>query len=401
MNPCLWTAFDGQDTAQADLQAIRDLLASHPASTLDHDPDWLTAKARAHQAAVRIYVCRDSDGALIGYAPFYIHNSVFDFSYAGLTLWRYPIRRHSLTAQPLLQCREEDRPAVVQALVDQLGRDLGRGEVMFLLGLHLDSPLGGLMASGTLRRRWLILPQGPEYTRRLAKVAPTLDGYLAQLGAKTRQDLRRQERRLLKHTDDAVRVSVYHRPDAMEEFLDAVEHISRRTYQWHLLDMGIRKDAAMTGLLNSAAARGWLRGYVLYARDQPIAFMIGYLYRQAYLSESIGYDPEWSEWSVGNVLHLHVMRDLAQLGDGVEWFDFMYGDNANKARLGTHSRAEGNFYLIPDTLRWRGLVAALKGFNGLTRILSEGLERHGLKDRIRRILRRRATQAALPPPGGD
>jgi CelD/BcsL family acetyltransferase involved in cellulose biosynthesis len=228
----------------------------------------------------------------------------------------------------------------------------------------------------------------------LARVEKTLDAYLANLGSKTRADVRRQERRLAKQASDQVACAVFSTAQSIGAFLKDVEVVSRRTYQWNLLGMGIENNESIRALLQSAADRGWFRGYVLRCVGKPVAFMIGYLYRGVYLSESIGYDPDWAGWSVGNVLHLYVMRDLAALGDSVQWFDFLYGDNQNKERLSTAAHPEQNVYLIPDTLRWRPVVFALRAFDVVAEAITRLLERHQIKQKVRRVLRKRSTARA-------
>jgi CelD/BcsL family acetyltransferase involved in cellulose biosynthesis len=233
---------------------------------------------------------------------------------------------------------------------------------------------------------------GPAYQRRLAKVPESLEAYIAALGKKTRQDLRRQERRLVNAAEDEVTFSVFSSPDEVESFLAAVEQVSRLTYQWNLLGIGIRQRESTTAMLKQAAHQGRLRGYTLRVKGEPIAFMIGYLDGGTYYSESIGYHPDWAKYSAGNVLHLYVMRDLSDLDRKVEWFDFMYGDNSNKARLSTDYHEEQNIYLIPKTLRWRLIVGALEAFNSLTDNVSSVLDRYGIKEKIRRAMRARAVQ---------
>lgn len=395
MNRYTWTLIEklGADDALRQMEAIHTLVASHPAASLDHDPLWLEAKAKAHDATTRLYVCHDDNGALLGYAPFLVHGSAFDFSYGGYTLWHYPIRRYSITATPLLQPELESAGAAVGALIECVRRDLVGRDVLFLLGLHMDSAIGQQVQAMPGVPGFLRMAHGPAYQRRRAAVKKTLDDYLSTLGPKTRQDLRRHERRLLKEANNQVRISVHTEAESVDGFLDAVERISRQTYQWNQLGIGIANKASTAELLRVSASNGWLRGYVLYAEEQPIAFMVGHLYRGSYLSDSIGYDPAWHRLSAGNVLHLYVMSDLAALGDKARWFDFMYGDNSNKERLSDDAHLEQNYYLIPKSLRWRALISALNGFNNTTNAVSTLLDRYGLKEKIRRALRRRSTDS--------
>ena len=157
--------------------------------------------------------------------------------------------------------------------------------------------------------------------------------------------------------------------------------------------MGIKKTEKLSGLLRAAAERNWFRGYLLYVQNRPVAFAIGYIYRGYYLFESTGYDANWEKWSVGNILYLNIIRDLISLGGDVEWFDFMYGDTQYKERFSTNAHLEGNYYFIPSDLRWVAIVTTLKLFNRITDGLSRILEVFDLKNKIRRMLRRRSVQS--------
>ncbi len=371
--------------------AIAGLLATHPSATLDHDPAWIAAKADPPRRISRAYVCVAADGQLMGYAPFFVHPSAFQFSAGGHSLYDHATRRYALTAEPLLLATGAARCELVIALLRRLRADLSGREVAFGLGVRSDSVFVEALHTPAARTLFHVLPHGPEYPRRLLRMSATLDDYLAGFGSKTRQDLRRQERRMQKEADDAIRVAVHTGGETVPAFLDAVEQVSRTTYQWRQLGMGVNNSGSMRQLLVCAAAHGWLRGYVLYCRDAPVAFMIGYLYRGVYLSERIGYDPAWADWSVGNVLHLHVMRDLCTLGERVVWFDFMYGDNSNKARLSTDAHAERNYYLVPRTVAWTLFVAILRAFERGVAQLDRLLQRGQIKARLQRALRRRAT----------
>lgn len=392
MNVCRWTSLSPDEVRQPDrLDEIRGFLQRQPERSPDHDPDWLRIKAGAYDASYRVFLCHDADGQLVGYAPFLVHKSRLEFAYAGRTLARIPVRRFAITARPLMADAHADAAPALQTLLARLRERPGPADVVFALGAPMESAFGRLIVSSA-RQGFLLLPHGPAYQRRRAKVAESLDAYLSGLGSKTRQDLRRQERRFVKQAENAVEVGICTDAASVEAFLAEVEQVSRLTYQWNLLGMGVRGGDAITAWLRGCADQGWLRGYVLKARGQPVAFMIGYLYAGTYYSESIGYDPAWHTFSVGNVLHLHVMQDLARLDPAVDWFDFMYGDNANKARLSTHSHAERNYYLIPDTVKWRVLVPALKTFDRATDTLTRVLDRYGVKEKIRKIMRQRAVR---------
>jgi hypothetical protein len=97
--------------------------------------------------------------------------------------------------------------------------------------------------------------------------------------------------------------------DDVPEFLAVAQAVSRRTYQWTLLGLGLQDKAALTARLTLAADHGWMRCYILYCGDDAAAFMLGYLYRGVYYLGEMGYDPDWAKWSVGSFLQMEILRD--------------------------------------------------------------------------------------------
>ena len=180
---------------------------------------------------------------------------------------------------------------------------------------------------------------------------------------------------------------MYDSVEKVPAFLDAATVVSQKSYQWQLLRLGLRDRDGQVARFSNAARQGWLRCYVLFGNDTPLAFMAGFLFRGTYSSEDIAYDPDWQKFSVGNVLHCRVIRDLVGLGGRAQRFDFMYGDNANKERLSTTARLEGNFYLFPRTTRGLLTYSIIQAVNASSELAGRTLERLGTKSAIRKRLR--------------
>lgn len=390
-----WRLLDSFEASTRTLleSSIRELVRTHPQANLDHDIDWLRLRADGQGRKTLVYILLDGSGELCGYAPFFVHPSSLSFEYAAKTILSIRTCRHAITAQPLL--REDADPAAGSiSLLLALRPALAGPDVLFGLGVPLDEGFGRAILSQQVLTKYLLMPHGPEYARRLLRLPENLEAYLSGLGPKSRADLRRHERKLTKAAHEDVRVTVHTAPDSVADFVRHAAVVSKLTYQWHMHQLGIDDTPATVQRYTAIAAGGWLRCYLLFAQDTPIAFMVGYLFRGIYYSETIGYDPKWAEHSVGNVLHMHVVRDLTALTPKVQWFDFLYGDNSNKQRLSTDSRQERSFYLVPRTLRWTVVVSALRGFDAITGWINDALERHGVKDKLKRWLRRRATGVA-------
>ena len=72
----------------------------------------------------------------------------------------------------------------------------------------------------------------------------------------------------------------------------------------------------------------------------------------------------------------------------MKWFDFGIGDTQHKQRLSTGTNAGGYFYLIPDTFRGNLVTSSLRMTNSASAAIGALLERFGLRDKARKLLRR-------------
>ncbi len=381
-----WQRFDRLEDMDASLlAATSSFVAAHPQANIEHDLRWLSARAQFADRALRIYIARDASLAIRGVAPFFIHPSTLAIDFLGKSLISLRTKRATLNAGPLLSPPDHPDEALLHALLQQIGRDLSGAQSAYILGCPAESAAAQQLLSPALSSLRAIAISAP-YARRAAAVSPTLEDYLAMLGTNARQDLKRNERKLLKHVNDEVRCEIFSTKASVENFLTQASAISKATYQTKVFGVGVSNDDHTAALLKSAAEQNRLRCYVLYCGDVATAFMLGYLHAGIYYSEAIGYLPDWKEWGVGNTLHLHVMKDLSALGT-VERFDFMYGDNPNKARLATESVMEQNIIIFAKhgSARWVG--AAYQASLTFSAWASKILDRAGVKDKLRKMLR--------------
>jgi CelD/BcsL family acetyltransferase involved in cellulose biosynthesis len=152
----------------------------------------------------------------------------------------------------------------------------------------------------------------------------------------------------------------------------------------------LRDAAELRATLGSAARHGWLRSYIFYCRGEPVAFMLGYLYRRTYHYMDVGYDPAWAQWGVGSILQMEVMKDLIEDPERPEIFDFSTGDGDHKGRFGNFSRSEVNLLLLRKCPRNAILVAAYAATLAVDKHASRWLNTLGLKAVVKRWVRQKA-----------
>lgn len=101
--------------------------------------------------------------------------------------------------------------------------------------------------------------------------------------------------------------------------------------------------------------RGVLRGYSLVARNQLLAFAIGYQYANVYHYADIGFDTRLDRFSPGTVLLVQLLEDLFSRQE-VKRFNFGVGQAEYKRRFATGSEQDQSLLITANTWsnRWRG-----------------------------------------------
>lgn len=389
-----WRLYSSLEVSSDDQlrKSINKFSETHPKSGIDHHFEWLCLRSSSDEKDLRLYISIDPSGNIIGYAPLFGHPSALTIELLGHALFSYPTYTYVLTQGPLLNLEHSNPDELATTLLNKIMADISGSELLIVVGMDLDGPVAHCLSKKS--DPIIIAPRGPMYERRLITLPNTFDGYMRSLGSKTRQDLRRQKRRLYEQVSDKVAYRAFTSTNDIPDFLSDAEYISKKTYQWHMLEMGVKNTGDRESLLKFSANKNWFRSYIMYCNEVPVAFMLGYLHNENYESAQIGFDPSWSEYSVGNILHMHVVEDLISLNANIKTFDFMYGDNQNKKRLSTHSRHERNYLLAPATLRWKIMLRFVTAGNRLIEKAGNIAEKYQIKSKIRRHLKRKSIARA-------
>jgi len=360
-------------------------------ATLFHDPRWLTANASVESRCVVLYSAWDG-GEIVGLATFLLHRSAVPLSLGDLTLYAHRVERFNALAAPIVDGGgDHAREALlIESLLRRLREDLGPRQVVFLESVIEGSPLYAALNGGRVPgpRLFHALPNGPLYSHRVAKIPESFDAYLAQLGARSRADLRTNRKRFISGAGKTYRTRCFHTQGDVADFVADACAVSRKTYQYRLLAAGLRDPEGLERCYGMTAGLGWFRSYVLYVDDAPIAFQAGHVYAGCYFAQEIGYDPEWAPHHVGIFLHTEIVAHLATLGGAVTGFDFGNGDNLHKQRLSTDGYREGYYYLIPADLPGSVLAYSMKAVGKVSSTLGAILDRLGLRKKARDLLRR-------------
>lgn len=356
---------------------------------MEHDLVWLAGLADDSRMVTPFVL---TDGRRTeGFAPFWVHPTTLDYRLGEVTLGSFQVTRYVLPAQPILALSEPDVTRYVLDLFASIRPSLPERGVIFVQGVPQRSVLFGLLARRSpLHDEYHVLRNGPLYERRLIRLDGTYDEYLSKLGSGTRKDLRHTRKHVLAAYPDA-RARCFSGPDDVTPFLRDAGDVSSKTYQRHLLGQGVAQTAFWEQRLGCAAKLGYFQSYVLYLAGQPVAFQLGYQHRSTYFAHQSAYDPRFAKLQVGTHLFTEIILDLTRLPTPGLTFDFLSGDSLHKQRLSTESRTEQHFYLIPRRFPVNLVALSVAGMNSASEAAGRLLARCGLKDGIRKAIRRRAS----------
>src|SRR5512139_3024605 len=101
--------------------------------------------------------------------------------------------------------------------------------------------------------------------------------------------------------------------------------------------------------MQALAEAGQVRAYLLFDNDRPVAYLYCPASKGVLLYQYLGYDPEYSSWSVGTILQWLALEQL--FGERTyELFDFTEGQSDQKRQFSTHSVRCANVYFLRRTL---------------------------------------------------
>ncbi len=246
----------------------------------------------------------------------------------------------------------DSSPAVVHRLLETVVDCLkeGEGDLATLEYVSTESPLYnlGIKVPGFLSRDC-----SPSLLGHNALLIPsTIDEIYGRLSSTRRKHLRADAKKLSNHALGSARIVCYRNEDELDTLFINAEEIAKKTYQ-RGLRAGFSDAADVRMRLETAARKGWLRAYLLFLGDRPIAFWIGMLYGDSFLSEYMGYDPEFRALSPGLYLLLQVIAGFCGSagGDAVRELDFGLGAADYKTMLSTRTWQEARVFIFSPTAK--------------------------------------------------
>jgi hypothetical protein len=172
------------------------------------------------------------------------------------------------------------------------------------------------------------------------------DAWMMMLSSNTRQVLRRRARKMQKEFGEELYVKEFCSRVEMKDLHGYLFKVWEKSWHGRLN----RQSPPDINILELLADNGWVRSFVLFVDNTPIATVQGYQYNGIFMDEAPAYDDKWKKYSPGLVLNYFIIERLFK-NNTPQVVDFGFGYNQYKEMLGTRAEVRGQL--------WQGI--SLKG----------------------------------------
>lgn len=215
----------------------------------------------------------------------------------------------------------------------------------------------------------------------------SFERYLEKFSSKTRSTIQRKIRKFTDYCEGELKWKTYSSPRDIDEFFQLARGVSQLTYQERLLDAGLPSSDTFFKESVALADEDRLRAYILFHNERPVSYLYCPENNGVLVYAYLGYDPKYQSLSVGTVLQWLVIEQLFS-EHKFHFFDFTEGLSSHKQLFATHQRLCANVFFIKRTLNNTLLIRSHMMMNRLSKSLGEALDRYGLKNKVRKLIRR-------------
>lgn len=173
----------------------------------------------------------------------------------------------------------------------------------------------------------------------------------------------------------------------VEMFLDTMTMIAANSWQGKTFGLADKKTESQIKYWKEIADLGFLRSYILWADDKPIAYRLGYQYQNVYEGQVPGYDLAYADLSPGIVCLYYCLDDLMN-EQPAKLYDFDFGTLGNK-RLFANEEIESTIVFISGSAKGTALAFSQRFLNQCVFVAKKLLTKWGLADQIRQLLKKK------------
>lgn len=226
------------------------------------------------------------------------------------------------------------------------------------------------------------------YQRCYIDMSGDFEAYKAKFSSKSRSGI---NRKIKKFAEEAggLEMRIYRSSEEIDAFFTLAGPVSAASYQERLLNCGLPRDAQAIAAARTAASRDETRAFLLFAHGQAVSYLYCPIQNDVLHYAYLGYMPDHAKLSPGTVLQWLALEALFA-EQRFRAFDFTEGDSDHKRFFSTHQVPCKLELLLRPNLRNRTLMMLHASIQKASDTAVETLDRLGLKQRLKRWIRRSA-----------
>lgn len=252
--------------------------------------------------------------------------------------------------------------------------------------LMTDSSLYTAVASGKIHGYHLVCNHPAAHLFHVFR--ESYEVFFQEKSSKYKNQLRKKEKLFQEKFGSSYEFKEYRMIDDVQAFFDAANTINKKTYQNKLFGETVDNSPEMIRSYSALANQGTFRSFILWHDAIPLCFILGFQGKDGkFQHQKTGFDPEWREYSPGIYCNILMLKRLYEI-DRPVLLDFGSGDADYKRLFSNKSGMSASPVLIPRSFGnypYYLLYAASVRFN---QKLVDILEKFGVKDKVKRLLRR-------------
>ncbi len=227
------------------------------------------------------------------------------------------------------------------------------------------------------------------YRRYYIEMSCPFEEYLKKFSSRSRSTLLRKVRRFSDYCDGKAECREYKDPAEVDEFYNYARLISEKTYQDRLLGCGFPAGKDIGEELTRLAKQDAIRGFVLFHKANPVAYLYAPVEDNILYYRFVGYDPGYREHSPGTVLQYLALQKLFS-EKRFRMFDFTEGEGRHKEFFSTNIQRCADVYFFKFGFGNAAIVLTHAFFDRLSRSIVRVLDVFKVKSRVKKFLRSRA-----------
>jgi CelD/BcsL family acetyltransferase involved in cellulose biosynthesis len=356
-------------------------------SNPDADVDHLLAQVAATPGA-RPHVIRvDPAGGPPALVVARLARNTYRWKVGYRTLARLSAPTIVVAFDGVLGCTDESGYArVVDVLREQV--DSGEAAAVLFPKVEVGSLLWRALDGCATPAR---LAYGPRAVRHTLTLPESWEALMALRSTKSRKALRYDDTRFHRTFGDRMTLRRYGPDDQDPDLLRDMKLVAAHAYQ-RGLGVDDLEGPTSSALLALAREKGWLRAWVLYLDDRPVAFWWGTVYAGTLSLGTPGYLPELAKERVGHYTLRRMIED-ACADPQIREINFGHGDAEYKERFANAATTTADITLFAPLPRSAGL-RTLVALDAATASATDRIAGTDLGQRAKRRLRRQAVNRA-------